>query len=178
MGSQAVDILSKMDLWTVLMVVFGVIFLIQQLANASKSMGEIFGVEKKEEIEKREIKESIHNLSEELNKSIGSLCNRIDELKQENALFKEELQRQHDLLKIDVDNITTATREELCDKINAKFKRYFEIGYIPADEFDEFAKLHNAYKLVGGNHTGDLKYNKCVSSLEVRDDSTQETSIM
>lgn len=178
MGSQAVDVLSKMDLWTVLMVIFGAMFIIQQLANASKSMGEIFGVEKKDDIEKREIKESIHNLSEELNNSIKGLCNRIDDLKQENTLFKEQLQRQHDLLKTDVDNITTATREELCDKINAKYKRYFEIGYIPADEFDEFAKLHNAYKLVGGNHTGDLKYNKCVSSLEVRNDSTQEACIM
>lgn len=178
MGSEAVDIISKTNPWIVFMIIFGVLFTIQQSINLLKSLGEIFGIERKENIEKREMQESITKLSIDFKQSISSLSDKIEELKSENALFKKELQEQNDAFKTNIDNITKATCEELGDKINLKFKRYFELGYIPADEFDEFVNLHNAYKLVGGNHTGDAKYNKCISSLKVKDDSTPESKVI
>ena len=178
MGSEAVDIISKTNPWIVFMIIFGVLFTIQQSINLLKSLGEIFGIERKENIEKREMQESITKLSIDFKQSISSLSDKIEELKSENALFKKELQEQNDAFKTNIDNITKATCEELGDKINLKFKRYFELGYIPADEFDEFVNLHNAYKLVGGNHTGDAKYNKCISSLKVKDDSTPESRVV
>lgn len=178
MGSEAVDIISKTNPWIVFMIIFGVLFTIQQSINLLKSLGEIFGIERKENIEKREMQESITKLSIDFKQSISSLSEKIEELKSENALFKKELQKQNDAFKTDIDNITKATCEELGDKINLKFKQYFELGYIPADEFDEFVNLHNAYKLVGGNHTGDAKYNKCISSLKVKDDSTPESRVI
>lgn len=178
MGSEAVDIISKTNPWIVFMIIFGVLFTIQQSINLLKSLGEIFGIERKENIEKREMQESITKLSIDFKQSISSLSDKIEELKSENALFKKELQEQNDAFKTNIDNITKATCEELGDKINLKFKRYFELGYIPADEFDEFVNLHNAYKLVGGNHTGDAKYNKCISSLKVKDDSTPESRVI
>lgn len=178
MGSEAVDIISKTNPWIVFMIIFGVLFTIQQSINLLKSLGEIFGIERKENIEKREMQESITKLSIDFKQSISSLSEKIEELKSENALFKKELQEQNDAFKTNIDNITKATCEELGDKINLKFKRYFELGYIPADEFDEFVNLHNAYKLVGGNHTGDAKYNKCISSLKVKDDSTPESRVI
>ena len=56
---------------------------------------------------------------------------------------------------------------EDADKINEKYKCYISIKGIPEDEVDEFTNLHTAYKGVGGNHSGDAKYEYCMNHLEV-----------
>lgn len=166
MSSEAVEIISQTSPWVIFLIIFGLLSIILQCINVLKNLRDAFGIELKEDVEKREIKESISGLSSEFKKSINSLESQI-----------KNLEEQYDGFKVEINNITVATREELGDKINLKFKRYFELGYIPADEFDEFVNLHNAYKLVGGNHSGDAKYNKCITSLKVIDDSTPETKI-
>lgn len=166
MSSEAVEIISQTSPWVIFLIIFGLLSIILQCINVLKNLRDAFGIELKEDVEKREIKESISGLSSEFKKSINSLESQI-----------KNLEEQYDGFKVEINNITVATREELGDKINLKFKRYFELGYIPADEFDEFVNLHNAYKLVGGNHSGDAKYNKCITSLKVIDDSTPESKI-
>jgi hypothetical protein len=66
-----------------------------------------------------------------------------------------------------IDNLMAAQREVLADKINEKYKYYISIKGIPEDEVDEFANLHTAYKGVGGNHSGDTKYEYCINHLQV-----------
>ena len=66
-----------------------------------------------------------------------------------------------------IDNLMAAQREVLADKINEKYKYYISIKGIPEDEVDEFTNLHTAYKGVGGNHSGDAKYEYCMNHLEV-----------
>ncbi|GFI29900.1 hypothetical protein IMSAGC013_01287 [Lachnospiraceae bacterium] len=66
-----------------------------------------------------------------------------------------------------IDNLMAAQREVLADKINEKYKCYISIKGIPEDEVDEFTNLHTAYKGVGGNHSGDAKYEYCMNHLEV-----------
>ena len=66
-----------------------------------------------------------------------------------------------------IDNLMAAQREVLADKINEKYKCYISITGIPEDEVDEFTNLHTAYKGVGGNHSGDAKYEYCMNHLEV-----------
>lgn len=66
-----------------------------------------------------------------------------------------------------IDNLMVAQREILADKINEKYKYYISIEGIPEDEFDEFTNLHKAYKGVGGNHSGDAKYEYCINHLQV-----------
>lgn len=66
-----------------------------------------------------------------------------------------------------IDNLMAAQREVLADKINEKYKCYISIKGIPEDEVDEFTNLHAAYKGVGGNHSGDAKYEYCMNHLEV-----------
>ena len=165
MSSEAVEIISQTSPWIIFLIIFGILSIVLQCINMLKSLRDALGIEFKEDVEKKEIKESISGLSE-FKTSINSLESQIKKLKE-----------QYDGFKVEIDNITVATREELGDKINLKFKRYFELGYIPSDEFDEFVNLHNAYKLVGGNHSGDAKYNKCITSLKVIDDSTPESKI-
>ncbi len=66
-----------------------------------------------------------------------------------------------------IDNLMTAQREVLADKINEKYKLYISINGIPEDELEEFTNLHAAYKGVGGNHSGDAKYEYCMRHLRV-----------
>lgn len=66
-----------------------------------------------------------------------------------------------------IDNLMVAQREVLADKINEKYKYYISIKGIPEDEVDEFTNLHTAYKGVGGNHSGDAKYEYCMNHLKV-----------
>lgn len=66
-----------------------------------------------------------------------------------------------------IDNLMVAQREVLADKINDKYKYYISIEGIPEDEVDEFTNLHSAYKGVGGNHSGDAKYEYCINHLSV-----------
>lgn len=66
-----------------------------------------------------------------------------------------------------IDSMTIAQREILADKINEKYKYYISIQGIPEDEVDEFTNLHSAYKGVGGNHSGDAKFEYCMNHLPV-----------
>lgn len=66
-----------------------------------------------------------------------------------------------------IDNLMAAQREVLADKINEKYKYYISIDGIPEDEVDEFTNLHTAYKGVGGNHSGDAKFEYCTNHLPV-----------
>ena len=60
-----------------------------------------------------------------------------------------------------------ASREALAERINSKYKEYFNSGGIPEDEVDEFVNLHTAYKGVGGNHSSDIKFNYCMDNLPI-----------
>lgn len=66
-----------------------------------------------------------------------------------------------------IENLMAAQKEVLADKINEKYKYYISIKGIPEDEVDEFTNLHTAYKGVGGNHSGDAKYEYCINHLQV-----------
>ena len=61
--------------------------------------------------------------------------------------------------------LMTAQREILADRINEKYKYYLSLNGIPEDEVDDFTNLHAAYKGVGGNHSGDAKYEYCMNHL-------------
>lgn len=68
---------------------------------------------------------------------------------------------------IQINNLMIAQREVLADRINQKYKHYISIKGIPEDEVDEFTNLHAAYKGVGGNHSGDAKFEYCMNHLPV-----------
>ncbi len=68
---------------------------------------------------------------------------------------------------LQIDHIMAAQREVIADKINDKYKYYISIKGIPEDEVSEFTNLHAAYKGVGGNHSGDAKYEYCMNHLPI-----------
>lgn len=60
-----------------------------------------------------------------------------------------------------------AQKEALADRINQKYKYYISIKGMPEDEVDEFTNLHIAYNHLGGNHSGDAKYDYCMNHLPI-----------
>lgn len=99
--------------------------------------------------------------------------NRIHDREQSRKIQKEltdaikGIIEHNDTKDMQINNIIIAQREVLADKINEKYKYYISIKGIPEDEFDEFTNLHAAYKGVGGNHSGDEKYEYCINHLQV-----------
>lgn len=99
--------------------------------------------------------------------------NRIHDREQSFSIQKEltdsikELAEGHKARDKQITALMTANKESLADRINQKYKYYLSIGGIPEDEYDEFVSLHSAYKALGGNHTGDAKFNYCMEHLSI-----------
>ena len=127
--------------YAVAFIFLGVLFLIRELSNLKRDVLNTLGLEKREEIEKKEAKERLDSLSRQIAELKESVDNQLGELRD----------------------------KSLADKINDRYKRYFQLGYIPSDEFDEFIQIHEVYNKIGGNHTGDAKFKKCIESLKVKD---------
>lgn len=117
-----------------------------------------------------EIKSSISETQSEIKQFAE---NRVNDRKQSLEIQKELTDSIKSIVEYNsskdkqIDNLMSAQREVLADKINEKYKYYISIKGIPEDEVDEFTNLHTAYKGVGGNHSGDAKYEYCMNHLEV-----------
>lgn len=117
-----------------------------------------------------EMKSSVSETQSEIKKLVE---NRVNDRQQSLAIQKELTDSIKSIVEYNsnkdkqIDNLMAAQREILADKINEKYKYYISIKGIPEDEVDEFTSLHNAYKGVGGNHSGDAKYEYCMNHLEV-----------
>ena len=117
-----------------------------------------------------EIKVSISETQEEI-KQLAE--NRKNDRKQSLEIQKELTDSIKNIVEYNsnkdkqIDNLMAAQREVLADKINEKYKYYIPIKGVPEDEVDEFTNLHTAYKGVGGNHSGDAKYEYCINHLPV-----------
>ncbi len=66
-----------------------------------------------------------------------------------------------------IKNLIQAQKESLANHINQKYKSYLSNNGIPEDEVEEFISLHATYNAIGGNHTGDAKFNYCMEHLPV-----------
>lgn len=66
-----------------------------------------------------------------------------------------------------IDALMVGNRELLGAEIDRRFDKYIELQGIPADEYDEFVSLHDAYKGCKGNHNRDAKYDYIIENLSV-----------
>ena len=68
----------------------------------------------------------------------------------------------------EMENLRIACKELLASEINKKYQRFLILGYIPADEADEWENAFRAYTGVKGNHSIEAKYNYIKAHLEVK----------
>ena len=177
MESQAFNIFTTIEPLTLILSFLGIFYLIKAIIEATKYIFKTFGLERKSDIDKEKLREHVDKLYTSIENVDNKIDSKIDKLREDIDVKMGEMQDQINEVSQCNRNIAEASREELADKINSKYKLYFKQGYIPLDEYDEFVNLHRAYKLVGGNHSGDEKFKKCCELLEIRDDSP-ETSIL
>lgn len=128
-----------------------------------------------------DIKKELSNFMSEIKTSISDTQlgikqfaeNRVNDRQQSLEIQKELTESIKSIVEYNstkdkqIDNLMVAQREVLADKINDKYKYYISIKGIPEDEVDEFTNLHAAYKGVGGNHSGDAKFEYCMNHLPV-----------
>lgn len=143
-----INILLQTGLSQIVLILFALIFCIECIVKVIDWLLNRFGIKTKSSIEKEKLSQLIKAHDEKLV-----------------------------TLEDNINKITIASRESLAYKINEKYRKYFQLGYIPEDEYGEFINLHDAYKGVGGNHSGDEKYNRCIDNLPIKSmKTTQETS--
>ena len=94
MDSDAWNVMREIDPWTVVLIVLGVLFAVREVKELFNDLTKSFGIERKSDIEKKELKDSITNLSTK----IENLDNKVDV--------------RFDKMQSDLDNVTKATREE------------------------------------------------------------------
>lgn len=117
-----------------------------------------------------EIKSSVTKTQDEIKKYAE---NRVHDREQSIQIQKEltnsikEIMSNNNNKDQQINSLMAAQREVLADKINQKYKYYISIKGIPEDEVDEFTNMHRAYKAIGGNHSGDAKYEYCINHLDV-----------
>lgn len=129
----------------------------------------------------KKIQENLDQYMEEIRKAITDTQNIVNTYS-ENRVHdrKQSLQIQQQLeddisqiVKSDkqeqqqIENLIQTQKESLADRINQKYKFYLSNNGIPEDEVEEFISLHAAYNAIGGNHTGDAKFNYCMEHLPV-----------
>jgi hypothetical protein len=167
MGSTALETISSMSLPIIFLTIIGALYIFKEIVTWVQYIMNTFGLVREGDIEKKEVINSVSVLTEGMAKLEKSIDEKFD-------YFSKDIYKKIDRMQFDIGNVQNASKEELSDKINIKFKTYFKQGYIPFDEYDDFVKLHCAYKGVGGNHSGDARFEKCIQILPVIDDSTDE----
>lgn len=131
-------------------------------------------LQKRHSKDEEEFRNNLNNYMEESRKDRKALHdemtryseNRIADRKQSLEIQKE-LKDSDAARDVQIEALMAANKEILAEKINEKYKHYISINGIPEDEYDEFVSLHKAYNRVGGNHTGDAKYQYCIDHLTV-----------
>lgn len=177
MVSQAFNTFTGIEPWMLILAILGAFYFVKECIEAIQYIGRFLGLERKADIEKRELQQSVDKLSLSIEKIDQKLDKKIDKLRDDIYCRVDKMQSDIDEVSRCNKNIAEASREELADKINLKYKQYFKLGYIPYDEYDEFVNLHKAYNLVGGNHTGDAKFAKCCELLEIRNDQPENMQL-
>ncbi|RGU96156.1 hypothetical protein DWW31_04155 [Clostridium sp. AF15-17LB] len=100
---------------------------------------------------------------------LGITSKRILKREQESKRISD-ISSRLDMQADNIDKLCDANRVILSDRINQKYKVYLNKGYIPEDEYEEFVSLHTVYNEIGGNHTGDEKFRKCIKQLPIKPD--------
>ena len=156
--------------------------LLIQTANGLKSLSEQHAEDVKQSIKHdQQIQINLDNCITEIKNSIESTQNAIKQFTENRIRDREQsfsIQREltesinkiadgNDSRDKQMESIITSQKESLANTINQKYKHYLSINGIPEDEVDEFVNLHSAYKLLGGNHNGDAKFNYCMEHLQI-----------
>lgn len=162
-----IEELLKIDFRYVFLSVFIILIGIRAIASLFEWVVEKLGLETKWMKQKREEHELLIQTSKNLTVMQEKHSEDILQIQKELKKSIQSIVDRNSNKDKQIDNLMVAQREALADRINQRYKYYISIKGIPEDEVDEFTNLHAAYKGVGGNHSGDAKYEYCMNHLQV-----------
>lgn len=127
------------------------------------------------------IKEELQNFMGEIRESISVTQDQISQFYDNRLHDREqsfEIQRQltasiksiaesGDKRATQIEALMIGSRELLGAEIDRRFDKYIALQGIPADEYDEFVSLHDAYNGCKGNHNRDVKFAYIIDNLPV-----------
>lgn len=122
-------------------------------------------IKEKQEIIRQEQQRAIQKSIEgdkAVNERIDNMDSKLDKIV--NAL--DSLQTHNDEQKTIAENQSTALKMMLANELDKRYRRYLELQYIPDKEFDEYVHTYESYKALGGNSTGEAKFNYVMEHLE------------
>lgn len=67
-----------------------------------------------------------------------------------------------------IEALMCACRNLLASDLNTRYQRYLALGYVPADEYDEFVSEYQAYRSCMGNSTIESKFNYIMEHIPVK----------
>lgn len=67
-----------------------------------------------------------------------------------------------------IEALMCACRNLLASDLNTRYQRYLALGYVPADEYDEFVAEYQAYRACNGNHSIEAKYKYIMEHIPVK----------
>lgn len=118
--------------------------------------------------------EVLNDNVEEIQEKIDGFCKKQEQYHKQSIEIRgdlannisgiAELDKKRDT---NIDVLKMASMVLLGEEINKKYKQYVSLHGIPEDEIDEFTNLHTVYKSLGGNHTGDAKFDYVMKHLDV-----------
>lgn len=158
MSSSTWSLISSMNPLTVILVFMGVLFIAREVTKLIQDLFSMYGIQTKGSVQRKECTETIQKYGEDI-KELKNATKEQYEMLESQKVNRSILDSHSDQLQ----KLMDANREMLADRINVRYKEYFKQGFIPSDELDEFIKLHSVYNGVGGNHTGDAKFKKCMT---------------
>lgn len=149
--------------------------LLKETTELAKTTAENLDRLQKHHVEDEEVfRDNLNNYMEESRKDRKAIHdemakfsdNRVSD-RQQSLQIQKELKDSITSRDMQINALVVANKEILAEKINEKYKYYISIKGIPEDEYDEFVSLHDAYKGVGGNHNGDVKFQYCIDHLDI-----------
>ena len=165
--------LFELDMPTIFVGLFVILVAIKYIISLIGWFLDYFGIEFKWKTAKQKEEQLLKDVSERIDLievESKNVFSRDEELADQIKNISKSLNQIYgkiQTLDLKLDNTTIASRESLADRINNKYKYYLNINGIPEDEVDEFVELHKAYKGVGGNHSGDAKFEYCMNNLKI-----------
>lgn len=158
--------LFNVDLQTIVVSIIIILVSVKYIITLIEWFLQKGGVEFKKKREQTENNELLLDIAQRVSKIEEESQNTANEL-QKIATKTEGMLNIVNIMDKKVESATVAAREALASKINERYKGYIEMAGIPEDEVDEFVELHKAYKGVGGNHSGDAKFEYCINHLPI-----------
>ncbi|MEY8338492.1 hypothetical protein AALB16_10800 [Lachnospiraceae bacterium 62-35] len=153
---ETITALTTLNYSSIFAAIFTILVGLKAVVSVFEWIMDKFGLETRGMRNRREEHDLLAQTSQSLTELQKELRDSIKDIN-ENGLERDKR----------IEALALGNKEVLANIINERYQKYLRLEGIPADEIDEFTNIHDAYKSLGGNHNGDIKYAYVMKHLPV-----------